>query len=103
MKITNVYVGGWFQRTMLQLTEIYDFLREGKSQLNLDSEKLISLRKDLGIGKIDYGVDGEEFIEFTTNLNISVKIFEDGLIVLNNMEVSEDTLFADLDEVADLL
>ena len=40
MKISNVYIGGWFQRTMLQLTEIYDFLRNCDSKLNLDKEKL---------------------------------------------------------------
>ncbi len=40
MKISNVYIGGWFQRTMLQLSEIYDFLRDCKSQLDLDPEKL---------------------------------------------------------------
>jgi len=101
MKITNVYVGGWFQRTMLQLTEIYDFLRDCKTQLDLDPEKLMEYRKNLGIGKIDYGVSGEEFIEFTTSFHIAVKIFEDGLIVLNNQEVSEDTLFADIDKVTD--
>ena len=91
MKITNVYIGGWFQRTMLQLTEIYDFLRAGKTQLNLDHDKLLELRKSLGIGKIDYGVDGEEFVEFTTNVSITV----------NNKDVSEDTLFADIDELTD--
>lgn len=101
MKITNVYIGGWFQRTMLQLTEIYDFLRDARTQLDLDSTKLQELRKSLGIGKIDYGVDGEEYVEFTTNVNITVKIFEDGLIVLNNQDVSENTLFADLDEITD--
>jgi len=101
MKITNVYVGGWFPRTMLQLTEIYDFLREGTSQLDLEKEKLISLRKSLGLGKIDYGVDGEEYVEFTTNVGISVKIYEDGLTVLNNHQVTEDTLFADIDSVTD--
>lgn len=101
MKITNVYIGGWFQRTMLQLTEIYDFLRDARTQLDLDSERLQELRKNLGIGKIDYGVDGEEYVEFTTNVNITVKIYEDGLIVLNNKDVSEDTLFADLDEITD--
>lgn len=101
MKISNVYIGGWFQRTMLQLTEIYDFLRECKSKLNLEQTKLIEYRKSLGIGKIDYGVDGVEYIEFTTNLSITVKIFEDGLIVLNNKEIHEDTLFADLDKVTD--
>ena len=101
MKISNVYIGGWFQRTMLQLSEIYDFLRECKTQLNLDKNKLNEFRKNLEIGKIDYGVAGEEYIEFTTSLNIKVKIFEDGLIVLNNQNVSEDTLFADIDHVTD--
>ena len=101
MKISNVYVGGWFQRTMLQLTEIYDFLRDVKSQLKLDNDKLLEYRKALEIGKIDYEVSGEEYIAFTTAQNIKVKIFEDGLIVLNNMQVSEDTLFADIDKVTD--
>lgn len=101
MKISNVYVGGWFQRTMLQLSEIYDFLRECKTELDLDREKLIELRKSLSIGKIEYGVSGEEYIEFTTSEDISVKVFEDGLIVLNNSNVSEDTLFADIDKVTD--
>lgn len=101
MKIDNVYIGGWFQRTMLQLSEIYDFLREGKSQLALEPEKLQEFRKELGIGKIEYGVAGEEYVEFTTNLDITVKVFEDGLITLNNTNVSEDTLFADIDRVTD--
>lgn len=101
MKISNVYIGGWFQRTMLQLSEIYDFLRECKTQLNLDENKLNEFRKNLEIGKIDYGVAGEEYIEFTTSLNIKVKIFEDGLIILNNQNVSENTLFADIDRVTD--
>lgn len=101
MKITNVYVGGWFQRTMLQLSEIYDFLRDAKSLLDLDKEKLVEFRKALEIGKIDYGVAGEEYVEFTTAYNIKVKVFEDGLIVLNNQNVSEDTLFADIDKVTD--
>lgn len=75
MKISSVCIGGWFQRTMLQLSEIYDFLREAKTQLALDQDKLIEFRKNLQIGKIDYGVQGEEYIEFTTSLDIKVKIF----------------------------
>ena len=101
MKISNVYIGGWFQRTMLQLSEIYDFLREATTKLALDQDKLIEYRKNLQIGRIDYGVQGEEYIEFTTALNIKVKIFEDGLIILNNHNVSEDTLFADIDALTD--
>lgn len=101
MKISNIYIGGWFQRTMLQLSEIYDFLRECKTQLKLDKKKLNEFHKNLEIGKINYGVAGEEYIEFTTSSNIKVKIFEDGLIVLNNSNVSEDTLFADIEHIKD--
>lgn len=101
MEIKNVFIGGWFQRTMLQLSEIYDFLRDCKSLLDLDKEKLNEYRRNLEIGKIEYGVDGEEYVSFTTALDIKVKIFEDGLIVLNNQRVSEDTLFADIQHVED--
>lgn len=99
MKISDVCIGGWFQRTMLQLSEIYDFLREGKSELNLDQEKLNEFRRNLTIGNIDYGVSGEEYITFSTGLGINVKIFEDGLIILNNKNVTEETLFSDIDKV----
>ncbi len=101
MNISNVYIGGWFQRTMLQLSEIYDFLRECKSQLNLEQEKLNEYHRQLEIGKIDYGVAGVEYLEFTTALNIRVKIFEDGLITLNNHAVKEETLFADITHLTD--
>ena len=40
MKIERIYIGGWFQRTTLQLSEIYDFVRDGTSQLKLDKNKL---------------------------------------------------------------
>ena len=86
---------------MLQLSEIYDFLREAKSELNLEQEKLNELRKNLDIGNIDYGVSGEEYIIFSTGQGINVKIFEDGLIVLNNKNVSKETLMFDIDKVQD--
>lgn len=101
MKINSVYVGGWFQRTMLQLSEIYDFLRDSKTQLDLDNEKLKKYRKSLEIGKIEYGISGEEYIEFTTPPHVRVKIFEDGLITLKNEVVNEDTLFVDIDRITD--
>ncbi len=101
MKIDSIYIGGWFQRTMLQLSEIYDFLRGNGSHLDLDKTKLDEYRKNLNIGKIIYAVSGMEYVEYTTSLNITVKIFEDGLIVLRNDEVSENTLFADMDKVKD--
>jgi len=101
VKITNIYVGGWFQRTMLQLSEVYDFLRNGESQLKLSKKKLLELRKNLDVGSVEYGVAGEEFVQFVTSELIRVKIFEDGLIVIGSEDVSEVTLFADVEKLKD--
>ena len=101
MDISNVYIGGWFQRTMLQLSEIYSFFKDAKSKLKLDPEKLEALRKELNIGSLDYNVSGEEYIIMTTGQNIDVKIFEDGLIILKNKNVTKETLLADIDKLTD--
>lgn len=101
MKINNLYIGGWFQRTMLQLSEVYDFLRNGESQLKLSKKKLAELRKALGIGSVEYGVAGEEYVMFTTSDRLRIKVFEDGLIVVGTDDVSEQTLFADVERLKD--
>lgn len=36
----KVTYGGWFQRTTLHLSEIYDLFAHGYSNLHLDKEKL---------------------------------------------------------------
>ena len=81
MEIKRVYVGGWFQRTRLHLGEIYDFLREAKSPLNLDSGELLKLRDQLSITKLEMTVDRLEFVYMESG-DIQVRIYEDGLIVL---------------------
>lgn len=101
MKISSVSIGGWFQRTMLQLSEIYDFLRGEEPKLKFDKKKIQEYRQNLEIGNIEYGVSGEEFVRFTTASGIAIKIFEDGLITLNYKNVSEDTLLSDLQKVQD--
>lgn len=99
MKIKSIYIGGWFQRTMLQLSEIYDFLRDGTSQVGLDQAKLASLRDNLRIDSIEYGVANEEFVAFTTEEHIRVKLFEDGLMTVSSDQVSEPTMFADIERL----
>lgn len=99
MKIKSIYIGGWFQRTTLQLSEIYDFLREGTSQLSLDKERLAELQKQLRIESIEYGVADEEFVAFNTEEHIQVKLFEDGLMVVSSTQVSEPTMFADVERL----
>jgi len=99
MKINSIYIGGWFQRTMLQLSEIYDFLRDAESQLKLNKRKLIELHEALNIGSIEYGVAGEEYVTFLTSDQIRVKIFEDGLIIVSSHQVTEETMFADVERL----
>ena len=83
MKIAKVSVGGWFQRTTLHLSEIYDFLREGVSRLDLDNKKLFKYHKKLELKDVTYEIDGLEYLNVTTNEDVYIKIFEDGLIVLS--------------------
>ena len=100
MKIEKIYIGGWFQRTMLHLTEIYDFLREGTSRLDLNKNKLTKLHEALEIEELYYEVDGFEFITFSTKSGVNFKIFEDGLIVLNNAVTDSETLVTEIDDLA---
>jgi len=97
MKIEKIYIGGWFQRTTLQLSEIYDFVRYGTSELALDKKKLVSFHKNLDLKNVEYGVDGLEYIIIRTNSNINIKVFEDGLIVLNDESITEETIFQKID------
>lgn len=101
MNIEKIYIGGWFQRTTLQLSEIYDFVREGTSELALDKKKLIKLHNNLNMKEIEYGVDGLEYIMITTQDGIHIKIVEDGLIVLSDSDVNEFSLFKDIENLAD--
>ena len=104
MKISGVYIGGWFQRTTLQLSEIYDFLKYGESELKLDKNKLKKLWDNLDINKdigVNYKIEGLEYLTYTTNSNISIKIFEDGLITLHKSDIIDMAVFRETDFLAD--
>lgn len=83
MQIQKVYVGGWFQRTRLHLSEIYDFLKDADSPLPLDKQKLSDLRRKLFIAQVEIKIDYLEYIHIATESGIVVHIYEDGLIVLH--------------------
>jgi len=83
MTIQKIYIGGWFQRTTLHLSEIYDFLRDEESPLDLDKEKLKTLQKALGIRSLEMNIEDFEYIKILDKQGIEVTIYEDGLIVLN--------------------
>lgn len=82
MKYKATY-GGWYQRTTLHLSEIYQFISTGTSKLSLATQKL---RSNLLAMRIEeYSVESSyiEFIKIKTNNGILIKYYEDGLYTLD--------------------
>ena len=80
----KIYVGGWFQRTVLHLRETFNFLKNSSSPLSaLSSRKLSKFRKSLRIKDVHMEIDELTYVEFSTDFDVDVKIFEDGLVVLS--------------------
>lgn len=100
MNIAKTYIGGWFQRTTLHLSEIYDYLKYKTSALALDAGKLRELHSQLDIIHIELLVaDGLEHINVTTSRDISYRIYEDGLIVLSYPSSTESSLKHDIEKL----
>jgi hypothetical protein len=89
MKINELYIGTWFQRTTLHLSELWKVLDlEGPQTLFIEND-LQPLRKNLNISASKRVVDGFECIEFITNDGIVGTIHEDGLMVVGLKDISE--------------
>ena len=93
----KVTYGGWYQRTTLHLSEIYDLFALGKSNLDLSKDKLSELQKSLSFKRVSRVQGYLEFVMAETNSGIIVKYYEDGLYVLEipcdgNVEESQKTL-----------
>lgn len=82
MKINKVYIGGWFQRTTLHLSELFDFLSEGKSEVGIAKEQLDFALKNLEISEIERKNWLLEYISAKVAGGINLRIYEDGLMVL---------------------
>lgn len=79
----QVYFGGWYQRTTLHLTEIYNFLESGESELKLNKEKLRGLRDGLGLISVTREAGYLEYVKALTKEGIEIHYYEDGLYVLH--------------------
>lgn len=92
MKIQKIYIGGWFQRTTLHLTEIWDFLKHEKSNLDFSQDILKQARDSLNIREVKRETGLLEYVTVTTNTEIQFRIYEDGLIILEKdfRELSRD-------------
>lgn len=82
MKVESVRIGGWFQRTILHLAEIRDFIQSGTTKLNLDSETLTDYRLGIQATNVHYHEGSLDYLRFESG-KIQIKIYEDGLIVLS--------------------
>lgn len=87
MTIQKIYVGGWFQRTTLHLSELHDFLRYANSPLDLDKDELKTLQQSLELDDVSMQVDDLEYVLTRNRNGVSVKLYEDGLIVLSSNAV----------------
>jgi hypothetical protein len=82
MKIQNIYIGGWFQRTTLHLTEIWDLLKHDRSNLDFPQSQLDEARSILAVTEVSRESGLLEYVLAKTSLDINLRIYEDGLIIL---------------------
>ena len=98
MRIQKIYIGGWFQRTTLHMSEVWDFLKYGKSQLDFPPEELAKAREVLAVSEVVRENGPLEYLAVKTNLGINFRIYEDGLIVLEKDFVSLKSDFKEIRE-----
>ncbi len=92
----TVTFGGWYQRTTLHLSEIYDLMALGHSKLPLSKEKLAEFRKQLDLKKVTREAEYLEYVKGITNKGIEISYYEDGLYILslksNNIRQAQELL-----------
>jgi len=92
----KITYGGWYQRTTLHLSEIYEYFTNANSYLNLDKDKLKVLHDTLNLKEITREVSYLEYVKALTHDGIEIRYYEDGLYVLelmsSDIEVGKRTL-----------
>jgi hypothetical protein len=89
VQINKVYLGYWYQRTTLHLSETFDFLSSASSPLDFDKEKLKKLKAELEITEVKMKIGYFEYIEMKNTYGIKVKIYEDGLVVFEKDHMAD--------------
>ena len=81
-EIFKISYGGWYQRTTLHLSEVYDFLASAESKLSLPKEKLKYFQEKLDLEKVTRETGYLEFVKAKTKGGIEIRYYEDGLYIL---------------------
>lgn len=82
MHLHKIFIGGWFQRTTLHLSEIWEFLEHGHSNLDFDKKILAKFRSNLDLEHVTREQGLLEYVAVQTTTPLSYRIYEDGLIIL---------------------
>ena len=78
----KITFGGWYQRTSLHLTEVYDFLSKCESRLELSEDKLKEFHKNLNLKFAVKETGNLDFVKAETKSGIEIRYDEDGLYIL---------------------
>ncbi len=78
----KITYGGWYQRTTLHLSEIYNLFISGESKLSLSKTELKKFQKGLDLKTISRESGSLEYVKAITNSGIEIRYYEDGLYVL---------------------
>ncbi len=82
MRLQKLFIGGWFQRTTLHLSEMWEFLDRGRSNLDFDQKTLDKLRTNLALKSVTREQASLEYLNVQTESSLGFRVYEDGLIVL---------------------
>ena len=96
MKIQHLQLGYWYPLTTLHISEIQDFFTARSGMSHLQSSHLRLLRGKLNIISSELKLGELEYVEMHAASNITVKVFEDGLVTLTN---DHNALKADIAEL----
>ena len=80
--VYKITYGGWYQRTTLHLSEIYGFLSQGYSKLDLSKERLEVYLSSLKIKEVSRQIGYLEYVKAITKDGIEIRYYEDGLYIL---------------------
>ncbi len=78
----SVTYGGWYQRTTLHLSEIYDFFAFGSSKLDLRKDELSRYRDKMALSDVVRESGPLESVKAKTGRGIDIRYYEDGLYAL---------------------
>lgn len=88
MKIKAVYLGDWFQRTQLHLSEIRDFLAGEPSPLKLEQEVLDENLRALQIRDVHAHIGRLNSMRVQTQNDIEFQVYEDGLTLFRHANIN---------------